>query len=354
VIRKLHTSGAQALLVTNFKNVSYLTGFSGDDSYLLLGKTITLLISDTRYEVQIAEECPGLEAHIRNNRTKMHEAVATVLKQAKLTQLGFESSSTTVEQWEQLRKAADRTEFVPLAGLVEDLRQVKDHQEVMEIREAISQAERGFAVLRASLVGEMTELEAAHNLEHAMRKFGAKGAAFDPIVAVGPRSALPHARPSHAQICESDLLLVDWGATNLRGYKSDLTRVLVTGRISPKLEKLYQVVLNAQRAGIEAIRPGVRGCDVDQAARSVIEKAGYGKRFGHGLGHGFGLDIHEEPRLSPVATAALKPGMIVTVEPGIYLPGWGGLRIEDDVLVTRDGHEVLTSVAKNLEDVVVN
>ena len=187
-----------------------------------------------------------------------------------------------------------------------------------------------------------------------MLRFGAYGASFEPIVAVGARSALPHARPMDQLISAGEFVLIDWGASNRAGYKSDLTRLLVTGKIRPKLKKIYGVVLNAQRRGIEAIRPGVQCCDVDSAARRVIANAGFGKNFGHGLGHGIGLDIHEGPRLSQASTQVLKPGMVVTVEPGIYIPGWGGVRIEDDVLVTRDGHEVLTSVPKEFEQSILH
>jgi Xaa-Pro aminopeptidase len=182
-----------------------------------------------------------------------------------------------------------------------------------------------------------------------MRQFGAKQAAFDTIVAVGPRSALPHARPTAATIGSADFLLVDWGALNFQGYHSDLTRILVTGTISPKLVKLHGVVLNAQQRAVEMIRPGVLAREVDSAARTVIAKAGWGKNFGHGLGHGIGLEIHEGPRVSRNSQVVLKAGMVVTVEPGVYLPGWGGIRIEDDVLVTRTGHEVLTSLPRELD-----
>jgi Xaa-Pro aminopeptidase len=240
-------------------------------------------------------------------------------------------------------------ELLPQADLVETLRLIKDDGELAEIREAIQQAERGFQLLKASLSPDMTEQQAANELERAMRHFGAKQAAFDTIVAVGPRAALPHAQPTSTRIGDAAFLLIDWGARNSAGYHSDLTRMVVTGTISPKLEKLYRVVLQAQRRGIEAVRPGVPGGEVDSAARDAIRQAGWGKNFGHGLGHGIGLEIHEGPRVSQNSRVELKPGMVVTVEPGIYLPGWGGIRIEDDVLVTRTGHEVLTSLPRDLE-----
>jgi Xaa-Pro aminopeptidase len=353
LLRALHKTDAKALLVTNFTNVSYLTGFSGDDSWLLVSPNCTILISDSRYQIQLAEECPDLDMVIRSNRQPIVESTVKILKKAKLPNLGFESDSTTVAQWETLQAATKSLELVPIAGLVEELREIKDAHELASLRKAVRQAQRGFAVMRASLKGDMTELEFAHDLEHAMRGFGARAAGFDPIVAVGPRAALPHANPTSARISEADLLLIDWGAMSQDGYRSDLTRVLVTGRISSKLRKIYEVVLKAQLRGIAAIRPGVTGKQVDAAARSVIEKAGYGKQFGHGLGHGIGLDIHEGTRLSPVSKDVLKPGMVITVEPGIYIPGWGGVRIEDDILVTRDGHEVLTSVPKQFEDAIL-
>ncbi|GAB4161093.1 MAG: aminopeptidase P family protein [Planctomycetaceae bacterium] len=352
LLRKLRKENLKSILITSEVNVSYLTGFTGDSSYLLLGPKLAILISDTRYTTQISEECPDLDVYIRTNREEIAVSVGKVAKKARLSHLGFESHSVTVAQLEQLQSQSKELELIPTAGVVEELREIKDASEIAEIRAAIDQAERGFDCLRSSLLGDMTELQAAHDLEHAMRRFGGQGAAFDPIVAVGPRAALPHARPGKSRISDSDFVLVDWGSQSAGGYRSDLTRVLVTGKILPKLEKIYRVVLKAQTKAIEAIRPGVACKDVDAVARRVIGDAGYGKRFGHGLGHGIGLDIHEGPRFSPISTSVLKPGMVITVEPGIYFPGWGGVRIEDDVLVTSNGHEVLTSVPKDFEAMV--
>ena len=353
LIHALRKEDANTLLVTNETNVTYLTGFSGDSSHLLIGPELTLLVSDSRYTIQLKEECPDLDVYIRTNREPIVKAVGRVVKRAKLSKLAFESNATTYEQWQKLKEEAKQLELTPLSDQVEKLRLTKDASEVAEIREAIRQAERGFNMMRASLIDEMSELEAAHDLEHAMRRFGATSAGFAPVVAAGARAALPHARPTSNKIGSADFLLVDWGASTPAGYKCDLTRVLVTGKILLKLEKIYKVVLQAQRRGIAAIRPGAHCRDVDGAARRVIERAGFGKNFGHGLGHGIGLEIHEGPRMSPIADTELEAGMVVTVEPGIYLPGWGGVRIEDDVLVTRDGHEVLTSVVKEFEQIVV-
>jgi Xaa-Pro aminopeptidase len=230
---------------------------------------------------------------------------------------------------------------------------IKDKQELGEIIRSIRMAERAFEVMRASLRPEQTEKQIADEMEHQIRLFGGAGFAFTPIVGVGPRAALPHGRPSQREVAESPFMLVDWGA-KAGLYMSDLTRVLATDTISAKLQKVHSTVLAAQEAAIEAIAPGVPLADVDAAARSVIEQAGFGKRFGHGLGHGFGLEIHENPRMSTISKGELQAGMVVTVEPGIYIPGWGGVRLEDDVLVTRDGHEVLSTLPKRLEECVVN
>jgi Xaa-Pro aminopeptidase len=206
-------------------------------------------------------------------------------------------------------------------------------------------------MLRAGLRREESEKDVADALENYLRRCGATAASFPPIVAAGVRSALPHARPlAEAQIGEADFVLVDWGATG-RPYKSDLTRVVVTGKVTPKFERIYRTVLAAQQRGIAAIRPGVMARDVDAEARSVIEEAGFGRFFRHGLGHGLGMDIHEAPRLHTHCDDRLEPGMVVTVEPGIYLPDWGGIRIEDDVLVTAEGCEVLSHVPKSVDAV---
>ncbi|MBI3866395.1 MAG: aminopeptidase P family protein, partial [Planctomycetia bacterium] len=343
----------EALLVTNETNVGYLTGFTGDSSFLLIGKEICTLISDGRYTTQISQECPDLDVVIRPQTDTIIVAAAKVVKQAKLKNLGIEADHLSVAHLEKLKEDAKGIEPCPTTGAVEALRQIKDPDEIAEIRRAIYQAERGFDVLRAQLRPEMTEREAAHALEQAMRQFGATVAAFPPIVAVGERAALPHARPTTGSISGADFVLIDWGARAASGYVSDLTRILVTGNISPKLERVYGVVLKAQRAAIRSIRPGARCRDIDAVARRVIENAGFGKHFSHGLGHGIGLNVHEGPRMSAASEAELKPGMVITVEPGIYLEGWGGVRIEDDCLVTRNGCEVLTSVPRELEQVIV-
>jgi Xaa-Pro aminopeptidase len=339
--------GVDALLVTNFLNVTYLTGFTGDDSFLMVRQQDEILISDGRYTTQIDEECPKLDRYIRRPGIQVVDATARVVRSRGVRHLAIEGDSMSVAARDRLAAAAPKLAIIPKSGLVERLRRIKDRGEIAEIRRAIQHAEKAFAVIRASLRPEWTEKQVADELEHQMRLFGARSSGFASIVAVGGRAALPHARPGDRPIGSAELLLVDWGA-NGGLYNSDLTRVLLPARISPKLQRVYRVVLRAQAAGIAAIRPGVACKAVDRAARRVIEKAGYGRYFRHGLGHGIGLEVHEAPRMAPNAPGVLRPGMVVTVEPGIYLPGVWGIRIEDTVLVTEEGSEILTQTPKAL------
>jgi Xaa-Pro aminopeptidase len=340
-----------ALLVSAFSNVSYLTGFTGDSSVLLVGRDRDLIVSDGRFTTQLEQECPGLAAHIRLPGEDMSPTLGRVLKTMGLKQVGFESVHFSVSDHLALADAAPGVALIGLSGQVEALRQIKDDREIAAIREAISFAERAFEMLRAGLREGETEKDTADALEGYLRRCGATGASFPPIVAVGVNSALPHARPtSTTRIGQDDFVLIDWGATG-HPYKSDLTRVLVTGKVTPKFEGIYRTVLSALERGIAAIRPGVKAHDVDAEARSVIEDAGFGRFFDHGLGHGLGIDIHEAPRIRKGSNVVLEPGMVFTVEPGIYLPDWGGIRIEDDVLVTPVGCEVLSRLPKSLDSV---
>ena len=350
--RAVKKAAVDALLVTNFTNVTYLTGFSGDDSFLIVGKDTDIIISDGRYTTQIEEECEDVEVYIRPAGEGMFESIKKNAGSANVQRLGVEGRSMTVSLYNRLNNELAGVACLPTSGLVEQLREIKDKREIEAIRRAIDYTERGFAVLRASLQPDKTERQVANELEYQMRLFGAKSVAFPSIVAVGPRAALPHATPGDSRIGDSNHLLVDWGA-NEGQYNGDLTRVLVTGKISPKLERVYRVVLDAQLKAIDAVCPGVIAQDVDRIARNIIADAGFGRYFGHGLGHGLGLDVHENPRLGISGETVLKPGMVVTVEPGIYIPGWGGVRIEDDVLVTRSGCEVLSSVSKEFEQSII-
>ena len=349
--RTLAASDAEAVLVSSTTNVRYLTGFTGDSSVLLLAPGRDLLISDGRYTTQIAQECPGLEAAIRPNGRELNQEIARVVKTLGLTRLAFEATSWTVADHESIREAVPGVALIGVKGWVEALRRVKDEEELAAIRAAVRCAERAFTMVRAGLREGDTEKDVADALEGCLRRCGATAASFPPIVAVGVNAARPHARPTTTtRIGDDDFVLVDWGASG-QPYKSDLTRVLVTGKVTPKFETIYRTVLTAQERAIAAIRPGVPAQQVDALARTVIEAAGYGDFFDHGLGHGVGMQIHEAPRLRKESPDLLEPGMVVTVEPGIYLPDWGGIRIEDDVLVTPDGREVLSHIPKSLESV---
>ena len=352
----LKDDAVDAFLITHPVNVTYLTGFSGEASYLIVAKTQTILVSDGRFTQQIEEECPGLEAYIRKPVEPLPLAAAGVLKKLNLSNVGFESQHLTVSEFETLRGAAGMINWKPGRDRVERFRAVKDEGEVEQIRQAIGIAERAFAMFRAMLRAEDTEKELADAMEMYIRRAGGKCTSFPSIVAVGPRAALPHAPPTQKKVLEAELLLVDWGASG-PFYKSDLTRVLVPHTNSKfmapeKLREIYGIVRRAQEAAIAFIRPGVKTSDVDAAARSVIAEAGYGDFFTHSIGHGIGLQIHEAPLMKAGNDSLLQAGMVVTVEPGIYIPDWGGVRIEDDVLVTPEGREVLTSVAKDFEEMI--
>ncbi|MBV9125936.1 MAG: aminopeptidase P family protein [Planctomycetes bacterium] len=348
---QLRDESLDALLISHPVNVTYLTGFSGESSYLVLSERRTLLVSDARFTTQIQEECPGLEAHIRPPSQSLPRAVVEVLDRLGFRAVGFESAHLSVAEWELYREAAPAINWKGGPERVEKLRAVKDASEIAQIREAIAIAERAFTMFRAMLRPQDSERELADALEMYVRRAGGRCSSFPAIVAVGERAALPHAPPTDKKVAEADLLLVDWGASG-RFYKSDLTRTLATRKISPKLEEVYAVVLKAQQQAIARIRPGARGQEIDHEARSVITAAGFGSFFGHGLGHGLGLQVHEAPALRQNSEAVLQPGMVCTVEPGIYLPDWGGVRIEDDVLVTPDGCEVLTRVPRDLETAI--
>ncbi len=352
VRRQFRGAGIDGLIVSGLANVRYLTGFTGDSSWLFLSRGRTVLLSDSRYETQLANECPDLDVEIRDAGATIQDLARTAVTSGDSRHPGFEADHlpwSTAQQLIETVRSGSSVELLPVSGIVEGIREVKDRWELAEIREAVRIAERGFGVMRSSLTSHQTELEVREILERAMKDFGGSGTAFEPIVGVGPTAALPHAHAGRLQVQESSVLLVDWGAARPSGYRSDLTRVLFTGRVTKQMERVYNVVLAAQQAAIAAIQPGARLADVDQIARGMIADAGFGRWFGHGLGHGFGLEIHESLRMSPISDQVFQPGMVITVEPGIYLPGKFGVRIEDDVVVTKDGFELLSSLPREFE-----
>ena len=337
-----------ALLVTNPINVRYLTGFTGGAAYLLVQPGGETILSDPRFTIQIEEECPGLEAVIRPRSESTSKTLSKLLGKTTAGKLGIESETMTIAQHERLFQHLSHWESVPTKSIVEDLRQIKDRDEIAQIRCAIGIAAVAFGVVHESILSNMckivSEIDASNVLDYAMRLQGAEDRSFPTIIGAGARAALPHANPSGQKIAGQSHLLFDWGCV-VNGYMSDLTRVLIFNPNNKKLRTVYETVLEAQTAAIAAIKPGKTCEEIDAVARNIIKDAGFGKHFGHGLGHSIGLQIHENPRFAPGDKTVLKPGMVLTVEPGIYLKDWGGVRIEDDILVTKSGCEVLSRVA---------
>jgi Xaa-Pro aminopeptidase len=354
--RQLKPLGLDALVVSNPVNVTYLTGFTGEASYLIVGRNKQLLVTDGRFTDQLADECPGLPLHVRPPSITTPPVLAKVLTGLGFKSVGFESTHVTVALLGLWRELAPTLDWSSQKGLVEAMRAVKDDGEVRQIRDAIAIAERAYGMFRAMIEPDATERELFDALEMYVRRAGGTGTSFPSIVAVGERAALAHAPPTERSVASADFLLVDWGAAGTY-YKSDLTRMLITRRSwfrpgkpradDPKLAKVYSAVLAAQERAIAAVRPGVVGKAVDAAARAALADAGYEKAFTHGLGHGIGLQVHETPDLRATSADVLKPGMVITIEPGVYVSGWGGVRIEDDVLVTADGCERLTTLPRD-------
>lgn len=352
VQRRMKRWGTGALLVTNPVDVRYLTGFVGDDSWALVraGKSTVHVLSDFRFQEQIREEAPQVKAVMR--KTTLAAALAELRWELRLSRIALQRGHVTLSQQEALAKHVGRRRLVAVEDGLLEQRAVKQPAEVDCLREALRIGQQAFGRLLDYLKPGKTENEAAAYLEYQMRMLGAEGPSFPTIVATDSRAALPHAIPGPRKLKRGGLLLVDWGA-RYGGYCGDLTRVVALGTMKPKIREIYRIVLDAQLAAIDAIAPGRSLSEVDAVARRLIEKAGYGECFGHGLGHGIGLNVHEQPVLSKRSRGELKPGHVVTVEPGIYLPGVGGVRIEDDVLVTARGREVLSELPKALESAII-
>jgi Xaa-Pro aminopeptidase len=343
----LPDAGVDVLLVTDLVNVRYLTGYTGTNGLALIGPQTRTFITDFRYVEQAAEEVhPSFER--RRAPRELIESIEDSLPDGGVLRLGFEDAHTSVRDHARLTELLSaHAELVPVNGLVERLRAVKEPEEIEYIRAATVLADTAFErLIHDGLVGR-TEREVAIALEHDMRERGADHASFETIVAAGPHGALPHAQPREVEIKRGDMVVIDWGA-ELDGYCSDCTRTVAAGEPADGAREIYELVLEAQLAGVEAVKAGVEGRAVDRVAREVIEHAGHGDQFGHGLGHGVGLAVHEGPRLSQRSDDTLAAGNVVTVEPGIYVPGRFGVRIEDLVVATDDGCEVLTSVSKRL------
>jgi Xaa-Pro aminopeptidase len=344
--RELAGAGVDLMLVSELVNVRYLTGYTGSNGIALVGPDRAEFVTDFRYVEQAEGEVdPAFTRH--RAAQDLLDSVEELLPEGPL-RLGFEDAHVSVRAHARMREILpDRVELVGATGLVEGLRVIKEPEEVERIRAAGEVADRALeSLLEEGLIGR-SERELALALELRMRELGASGPSFEPIVAGGPHGALPHAQPRAEPITPGQLVVIDWGA-KLDGYCSDCTRTVAAGEPGEEARAIYDLVLRAQIAGVEGVRSGSGGREVDGIARRVIESEGHAEHFGHGLGHGVGLDIHEAPRLSQRSDDVLAVGNVVTVEPGIYLPGRFGVRIEDLVVVGEDGAQILTSITKDL------
>ncbi len=343
--QQMRTAQLPAMFITTPVNRRYLSGFSGSSGALLITHDEALLITDFRYMQQAPEQAPHMQ--VIEHKPIMLETVRELLLARHLKMLGFEAATITYGLYMQIEAALDGVELKATARFVEQLRVIKDAAEVVKICQATKLADEAFAHILQYLRPGLQEREVALELEWFMRKNGATSSSFEIIVASGERSALPHGIASEKIMKSGEFVKLDFGAY-LDGYCSDLTRTVILGQASERHREIYELVARAQQHALDGIQPGMTGLQADALARNVIAAAGYGAHFGHGTGHGFGMEIHEDPRLNSNSHTVLESGMTVTVEPGIYIPGFGGVRIEDDVLVTNTGIEILTKSPKSL------
>jgi Xaa-Pro aminopeptidase len=347
---KLESERLDALLLTSLPNIRYLTGFSGSSALAIATPSKIHLITDFRYETQVADEV-GDFAEVRIEPVSLWTGLWDLLNKKSATEvIGFESPHLYHRDFQRLLNEGSRWQWRPQAGMVEGLRESKDEDEVALIAEAARIATEALSRTLPQIGAGQSELEIAGILEKALRDEGSEEAPFPPIVASGPRSALPHARASKRVVERGDFLLMDFGAQH-EGYCSDVTRTFVVGVPTSEQREVYGVVRDANHIASHSIRAGMTGMAADSLARSYIERCGHGEAFGHSLGHGLGLEVHESPRLARTAEAPLVAGAVVTIEPGIYRPGWGGVRIEDDVHLSRNGPQILTNFSRELIEV---
>ena len=335
-----------ALLVSGLPNIRYLTGFTGDNAQLLITPASQTLFTDPRFTIQASEECTcPVKIH---SKGPLDQAVAESIRRKKLKRVGFEASRIAYDAYLRLKQAMPLgAALKPVGGVIEKLRMIKSDDEIARIRRSVETNSEALAKTIRSVKEGVSEADLAAELEYNMRRLGAEKAAFESIVAIGDRSALPHARPTSRRLGADELLLIDMGACQ-DGYMSDMTRVLFLGKPGKRVTSMYRAVLEAQLAAIDSVRPGATSAQVDGKARRVLQEHGLGKAFVHSTGHGLGLEIHESPRLGKRDKTRLEPGMVITIEPGAYIRGFGGIRIEDTVLVTHNGCEVLTPTSKEL------
>ncbi|SHI92533.1 M24 family metallopeptidase [Lutispora thermophila] len=341
----LKTIGADGIITYSPENRRYLSGFTGTTGYVIIGKKQAGFITDFRYTEQAAKQCKGYE--IIKNENPLIEYLADTIKKYHINNLAFEDDYMTVDFYERLKENINGIKMIPLKESSGEIRIIKDDEELKNIAKAAEIADLAFTHILDYIKPGVAELDIALELEYFMKKNGASGNSFEPIIASGQRSSMPHGVASDKKINNGDLLTMDFGCV-YNGYCSDMTRTIVVGKANEEQKKIYDIVLKAQNEALLHIKPGVSGKDVDKVARDIISEAGFGDNFGHGLGHGVGLAIHEEPRLSPLGNRILEKNMVVTDEPGIYIPGFGGVRIEDLVAVGENGPIVFSKSPKEL------
>ena len=349
--RALRDQKLDRIIITSPEHVRYLSGFSGSSGWLIVGPQEQVLLTDFRYREQAAEEAPACSVFLAKNG--LPAAVREVADRWNRGRVGFESAYLTMREYQSLSAPPSggepllAVEWVPTERLVESLMMVKDADEISKIAKAAEITDRAFAEVLPFVKPGVAEREVAAEFEYRARRLGADRAAFPPIVASGPNAALPHAQPTDRQIADGDMIILDFGAS-YAGYASDMTRTLAVGSVSDKLRQVYDIVAHAQQAALDAVRPGISGVDLDHVARSYIAEQGFGEAFGHALGHGVGLRVHDVPSISWRSQDTLVEGMVATIEPGVYLPGWGGVRIEDLVVITATGKTILSHTSKAL------
>jgi Xaa-Pro aminopeptidase len=343
---QLEKDELEGLLITQHENRYYLTGFSGSAGAVLLTASDALLVVDFRYWEQAAHEAPGMT--IIRQEGRFDDLLPSLLSDLDIKRLGFEAETVTIAQRDRWQgKLGDSAELVPTTNVVERMRATKEEGEIALIRQAVALTDRAFAHMLKTIHPGMTEWEIAWELEVYLRTHGSDGLAFETIVASGPNAALPHAKPTDRPVQAAEPILFDFGA-RVGHYCADFSRTICLGDPPRKLREVHDIVLRAQQAALAGIRSGMTAREADALARDIISAAGYRDQFGHGLGHGVGLVVHEAPKLSWQSDDELKFGMVVTVEPGIYIPDWGGVRIEDIAVVREDGAETLTAATKQL------
>ncbi|WP_078379766.1 M24 family metallopeptidase [Sutcliffiella halmapala] len=334
----------EGLLVTSGKNRQYLTNFTGSAGVAIITENKAVFITDFRYTEQASKQCVGFE--IVQHKGGLVEEIASVVKDLGISKLGFEQDHVTFSSYLNY-KTTITADLVPVSGVIEKLRLIKNEQEIKILKEATEIADAAFQHIITYIKPGLTELDVSNELEFFMRKQGAVSSSFDIIVASGYRSALPHGVASDKIIEKGEFVTLDFGAY-YKGYNSDITRTLAVGEPSDELRNIYNIVLEAQLRGMKGIKPGMTGREADALTRDYITEKGYGEYFGHSTGHGLGMEVHEGPSLSVKSETVLEPGMVVTVEPGIYIAGLGGVRIEDDTIVTESGNESLSYSTKEL------